>query len=78
MPEVMALTALRGIASSICGRMFTAKVDKTTNSSTKEQCVLVLRWVDDHMQAHEDLIGLHDMPAANSDNIIQVALGVLS
>jgi hypothetical protein len=64
----MAHTILRKIACSIRGRMFTIMVDETTDNSTTEQCVLVLRWVDDELKTHEDLIGLHDTPAANAGN----------
>ena len=49
MLEVMALTVLRGIVSSIRGRKFTIMVDETTDSSTKEQCIIVLRWVDNNL-----------------------------
>lgn len=68
MVKTMALTVLRGIASSIRGRKFTIMVDETTDSSTKEQCVICLRWVHHDLVPHEDLIGLHDTPAANAAN----------
>ena len=64
--ELLAHTILRQIASNICGRMFTIMVDETTDNSTMEQCVLVLCWVDDKLQPHDDFIGLHDIPAANA------------
>ena len=40
----------------------TITVDETTDISTQEQCVIVLRWVDDDQGPHEDFIGLHSTP----------------
>ena len=73
----MALTILRGIASRIRGKKYTIMVDETTHSSTKEQCVLVLRWVDDELEPHEDFIGLYDTPAVNATNIVNIIRDVL-
>ena len=69
---LMALAILRGIASRIRGRIYTIMVDETTDSSTKEQCVLVLRWVDDELEPHEHFIDLYDTPAANVTNIVNI------
>ena len=49
---LMAHTILRKIASQISRRKFTIMVDETTDSRTKEQCVIVLRWVDDNLVPH--------------------------
>ena len=70
----MTLTIRRGIASHIYGRKFTIIVDETTCSNTKEQCVLVLHWVDDKLEPFEDVSGLHDTPAANTINILTLSM----
>ena len=36
-------------------------VDETTDSSNREQVVICLRWVDNSLNAHEELIGLHQV-----------------
>ena len=38
---------------------FTVMVDETTDCSKKEQVVLVFRWVDDDLTAHEEFISLY-------------------
>ena len=34
-------------------------VDETTDKANKQQVVLVFRWVDDALVAHEEFIGLY-------------------
>ena len=77
MLELMAHTILREIALQIRGRKFTIMVDETTDSSTKEQCVIVLRWVDNALVPHEDFIGLYDTPSANATNLVRIIRDVL-
>ena len=56
----MALQILRHIAAQIQSAVFfTVMVDETTDCSNKEQVVLVFRWVDDDLTAHEEFIGLY-------------------
>ena len=43
--QVMANRILREIAARIRGRLFAIIVDETTDISTQEQYVIVLRWV---------------------------------
>ena len=47
-------------------------VDETTDCSTVEQCVIVIRWVDKHLKPHEDFIGFYAIPVANSDTLVEV------
>ena len=70
--QTMALRILRQTASKIRGRMFSIMVDETTDCSTVEQCVIVIRWVDDKLETHEDFIGFYALPVANSDTIVEV------
>ena len=58
--SIMALQILRHIAAQIQSAVFfTVMVDETTDCSNKEQVVLVFRWVDDDLTAHEEFIGLY-------------------
>ena len=47
-------------------------VDETTDLSTKEQCVIVIRWVDDQLVADEEFIGLYELITANAEAIVEV------
>ena len=58
--SLMALQILRRIAAEIQSAVFfTVMVDETTDSSNKEQVVLVFRWVGEDLAAHEEFIGLY-------------------
>ena len=56
MLKVMSLIILREIVSKIRNRPFTIMVDETTDASVEEQCVVVIRWIDDGLEAHEDFL----------------------
>lgn len=43
--------------------------DETTDVSNREQCVLVLRHVDDDLIAHEDFIGSYKVDSIDSDTL---------
>ena len=58
--QVMALKVLRQIATNIQATHFTIMIDKTTDTSTTEQVVVVFRWVDDALQVNEDFIDLYE------------------
>lgn len=46
--------------------------DETTDVSTQEQCVIVLRWVDDHLEPHEEFIGLHSTTSTDANSIVAI------
>ena len=52
-------------------------VDETTDASTREQVVIVSRWVDDELTVHEDLIGLHLTDSIDSDSLVTIIHDVL-
>ena len=70
--KIVALRVLRTIAANIGERRFTIMADETTDCSTIEQCVIVIRWVDEHLEPHEDFIGFYSIPTANSDTLVAV------
>ena len=75
--QVMALRVLRDISGNVHDRPFTVMVDETTDASTQEQVVIVLRWVDDNLDPHEDFIGLHTTASTNASSILAIIKDVL-
>ena len=67
--QVMALKALRQIATIIQATHFTIMIDETTDTSTTEQVVVVFRWVDDALQVHEDFVGLFETDSISPDSL---------
>ena len=60
MLQIMALSILRDISQNIRNSVFySIMADETTDASNREQCVLVLRHVDNDLVAHEEFIGLY-------------------
>lgn len=49
---------------------FSIMLDETTNTASKEQLGLCLRWVDDSLESHEDFIGLREIESTSSANIV--------
>ena len=59
----MTLSILRNIARNIKHGVFcTIMADEFTNSSSKEQFVMCLRWVEKYLNLHEEFIGPHEVP----------------
>ena len=75
--QVMELRVLRDISGNVQNRPFTVMVDETTDASTQEQVVIVLRWVDDNLDPHEDFIGLHLTASTNASSILAIIKDVL-
>ena len=74
----MANNILREIASSIKSyKHFTIMIDKTTDVNNKEQCILVMHWVDDTLEVHKDFIGLYEINDKESVTLIKVIKDVL-
>ena len=61
--EFLSIMALQVLRKSVCKIQeavnFAVMIDETTDQSNKEQVVLVLCWVDDKLEAHEEFIGLY-------------------
>ena len=73
MLKVISLRILRDIASKITlPRPFTMMVDETTESGTKEQCVVVICWVDNGLQAHEECIGMYVTISTDANSIVGI------
>ena len=75
--QVMALRVLRQIASNVQATNFTIMIDETTDTSTTEQVVFVLRWVDSSLQVHEDFVGLYETDSISSNSLCALVKDVL-
>ena len=82
--QLMSLSILRSIASSVQGAyFFTLMADECVDVSNKEQLVICLRWVDCCLDVHEDFLGLYHIPdtsanaitAAIKDCLVRMNLG---
>lgn len=46
--------------------------DETSDSSNKEQLVIVFRYVDDELQVHEEFVGLYQLDTTDAKTIVTV------
>ena len=77
--EIMALEVLRDLLDEIReSGFYSFMCDETTDLSNSEQCVNVLRWVDDSLQVMEDFIGLFELEKADSDTVRSMVQDVLT
>ena len=44
--------------------------DEVTDSSNREQLIICLRWVDNHLTAHEDFIGLYSVDKIDAATLV--------
>ena len=71
--SIMALQVLRQIAASLQSAVFYAlMVDETTDKANKEQVVLVFRWGDNDLVAHEEFVGLYLTDSITSKALVAV------
>ena len=71
MMKIMALQVLREVAQNIQSADFYSLMgDEATDVSNVLQLVICLRWVDCDLVAHDEFIGLKDMPCANADSVM--------
>jgi hypothetical protein len=77
MLQVMALRILREITSNLQSTKYCIMIDETSDISTQEQVVVVMRWVDGNLDVHEDFIGLHATPSIDADTLIAIIRDVL-
>ena len=74
----MALEVLKEVAQNIQSADFYSLMgDKATDVSNVLQLVICLRWVDCDLVAHDEFIGLKDMPCTNADSIVAELKDVL-
>ena len=77
--KVMALSILREIAANLSkSSFFSIMADECTDSSNKEQLVICIRWIDDHLDPHEDFIGLYKVDNITADTLVAAIKDVLT
>ena len=68
--RIMAHQILRQIASNLQMSPFlTIMADETTDASNYEQVTIVLRWVTEDFQVHEEFIGLYQVPSTDAETL---------
>ena len=78
MMMIMAMEILRDIAKNIRDADFYSMMcDEATDVSNSSQLVVCLRWVDDDLVAHDEYIGLKDMPNTGAKSIVKELKDVL-
>lgn len=70
MVKIMAHHILRKISVNLQSSPFlTIMADETTDSSNSEQVTIVLRWVTEDFQVHEEFIGLYKVPSVDAETL---------
>ena len=68
--EDIAMLILRSIRKNIKkSSYYSIRADKTTDIINKVQFVICIRWVDNDLNANEDLIGLHELSVTNEETL---------
>ena len=71
--QIIALQILRNIAADLQNAsFFTIMADECTDSANKEELVLCFHWVDDHLEVHEEFVGLYQISNTSADTIVAV------
>ena len=72
MMQIMALKILREIATNLQDSdFFTMMCDEATDVKNVSQVVVCLHWIDENINAHNEFIGLKDMPSTDADLIVR-------
>jgi hypothetical protein len=76
--KMMGMTVMREVAKEIrAEQLFAIIADETADVSRKEQLVLCVRTVDDNLQAHENVLGLHTLPHCDAETITGIIVDIL-
>ncbi len=75
--SIMELQILREITSEISGKWYSVMVDETTDLSNTEQMVMCLRYVDDNLEVHEELIGMYSLESTSAESILSMIKDVI-
>ena len=74
----MVLEILRNIAADLQNAsFFTIMADECTDSANKEELMLCFRWVNDHLEVHEEFIGLYQISITSADTLVVVIKDIL-
>ena len=74
----MALHILREISHNIVdSHCFSIMTDECTDCSNKDQFTINIRWVDNHLNNHEDFIGLYQVSTIDAGSLVTAIKDVL-
>ena len=74
--KTLGITILRDLASDLQSSPFICiMVDKTTDISNREQSTIVIRWVAQDFQVHEEFIGIYNVPSIDSATLVGMIKG---
>ena len=75
--SIMANHTTRDLVCEIRNNYFALICDEYTDMNNKEQLTFRLRWIDDNLEAHEDLIGFYQIPNIEADTFTSAIKNVL-
>lgn len=75
---IMANQVIRSLVSDIGRDYFSTMCDEYTDIANKEQLTFCLRWVDQHLEAHEDFIGFYGVPDIAATTITSAIQDILA
>ena len=76
--QLMALHILREVSRNIAGsHCFSILADECTDCSNKEQFTINIRWVDQHLNEHEEFIGLYQVSTIDAESLVSAIRDVL-
>ena len=78
MMHIMALRVLREVPENIQDvDFYLTMCDEATNVKNVSELVVCLSWVDDRLEAHDEFIGLKNMPSTDTNSIVRELKDVL-
>ena len=76
--QFVALHILRKVSHNIAGsHCFSVLADECTDCSNKEQFTINIRWVDQHLNEHEEFIGLYQVDTIDAKSLVSAIRDVL-
>ena len=74
----MALQILREVIQNVRdSSCYSIMADECTDTANKEQFTIVIRWVSNDLQDHEDFIGLYEVENITADSLVHTIKDVL-
>ena len=76
--QIMALQILREVSQSVRDSgCYSIMADECTDIANKEQFTIIIRWVGEDLQDHEDFIGLYEVGSITADSLVRTIKDVL-
>ena len=76
--QIMALQILREVSQSVRDSgCYSIMADECTDIANKEQFTIIIRWVGEDLQDHEDFIGLYEVGSITAESLVHAIQDVL-